>query len=439
MKKFLLVASALLMMVPLANAQLKSSADQKKVVEAAKANAENPKKAEKAATWMKLGEAYIKAYNDVTGGLQLNQAQMEASLLIQAKPVSQEQVVLGGVPTEKIVYQTVNVYYQNGIIVALEPTDYAYPDGLVEAAKAFVKALSLDAKKDKDVRANIMKINNLLNQSGISWNTLGDNQRSSVDFERAYDVSVAIEGGDPDFDALYNSGLTAWMDKDYTRARDVYTKSVEAGYDAKGEIQAKLGDIYANLGDAAAQKKVLEDGFAKYPENQSILIGLINYADNAGEDPNYILTLLAKAKENDPTNASIYAVEGNILAEMKRFDEAVVAFDESVARDPNYLYAFYAKGKMWYDRGVEIQVEIDNLPLTAPQAQYEALCRDRDEALAKVIDPMEICFEKAVDVQYKVACADVLRRVYYQLGNSENDYDAKSQVYKKYVEENSGE
>lgn len=437
MKKFLLVASALLMMVPLANAQLKPSADQKKVVEAAKANANDPKKATKAATWMKLGDAYLKAFNDATGGLQCGQDEMSASLMIQAKPLSQEQVTLEGVPSVKIVYQTVNIYYQNSVIAAVEPTDYAYPDGLLQAAYAFAKALELDPKKEKDVNERMEKVVSLLNQSGGSWYTLGNNAQSSIEFERAYEASIAIPGREPDFDALYNSGLTALMMKDIERARDIYVKSMAAGYDAKGEIHAKLGDIYAALGDSAAQKQVLEEGFAKYPENQSILIGLINYAEGAGEDPNYVLLLLAKAKENDPNNASIYAVEGNILSEMKRYDEAVVAFDDAIAKDPNYLYGYYAKGKMWYDRGVDLQVEIDNLPLTAPQAQYEALCHDRDEALAKVIEPMEICFERATDVQYKVACADVLRRVYYQLGNSTNDYDARSAAYKQYVDENS--
>ena len=48
MKRILLVASALLMLVPFANAQLKSSADVKKYVESAKAKADNPKNATKA-------------------------------------------------------------------------------------------------------------------------------------------------------------------------------------------------------------------------------------------------------------------------------------------------------------------------------------------------------------------------------------------------------
>ena len=39
-------------------------------------------------------------------------------------------------------------------------------------------------------------------------------------------------------------------------------------------------------------------------------------------------------------------------------------------------------------------------------------------------------------MDFKVACAEYLRRAYYQLSNSNNDYKAKSDFYKEFAEAN---
>ena len=60
MKK-IFIALAMIASMQIAGAQVKSAADAQKAIDAAKAAAENPKKATKAATWMKLGDAYVAA------------------------------------------------------------------------------------------------------------------------------------------------------------------------------------------------------------------------------------------------------------------------------------------------------------------------------------------------------------------------------------------
>ena len=435
MKRILTLAlGVLLVAAPFASAQLKGSADQKKYVEAAQIKSELPKYAVKAATWSKLGEAYFKSYTDVTGGIQIGQDEMNVNFLIQAKPVSTEMIDLGGVQTLKVIYSTVNLYYQNGVVQGVEPTDWAYPDALYQAGEAFKKALELDPKKEKDIVVQFTQLNNRLNQLGITWNLLGDQAKSSKAFEDAYKVST-LGPIDDDFDALYNAGMTAWLDKDYARSRDLYLTAIAAGFDNKGEVYAKLGDIFNSLEDQASRKQYLEEGFAKYPENQSILVGLINYADQADEDPNYVLKLLEQAKINDPNNASIYAVEGNMYAEMKQYDTAVERYHEAVAVDPNYVYAYYAEGSMWYNVAVDIQLASDALPPTAWQ-EFDRLDKEKMEALAKCIEPLEKCFNGTEDINYKRAAAEILRRVYYSLSNTNADYEAKSEFYKNFVDEN---
>ena len=429
MKKLLLVASALLMMVPFAFAQLKSSADVKKYVESAKANAENPKKALKAATWMKLGEAYYKAYTDATGDVQLGYDETNATLFLQEKPSAQEVVDLAGVQTVKSVYKTVNIYYQNGIVCAIEPTDYAYPDALVLSSEAYLKALELDPKKRDDVVNALIRISDRLNYLGSTWYTLGDMARSSAEFENCYNVSAAIPGGEPNKDALYNAGLTATLVQDYARGADLFRRVVDAKYDNAADAYARLADCYEHLGRNEEQKAILEEGFSLYPENESILLGLINLSMKEG-DPDYVLKLIGQAKEMDPTNASLWYVEGNMYAQIKNYEKAVESYRKSVEIDPDYTFGYYAEGLMWATRYDELNTEVTNLPVTTPYAVYKQYDAQMEEALKNAVQPLESCFEKG-DKTFKDAVAPMLKMIYYKLGSG---YEDRYNFYEAYGE-----
>ena len=433
MKRILLVASALLMLVPFANAQLKSSADVKKYVESAKAKADNPKNATKPAVWMKLGEAYYKAYTDATGDVQIGHDETNASLFLQAKPTSQEMVVLDGVQTVKNVYKTVNIYYQNGIVCAVEPTDLAYPDALDLAAEAYAKALTLDPKKEEDIRAALTRIADRLNYSGSSWYTLGNLYRSSVDFEKSYKVSKMIPGGKGDANALYNAGLTASMVGDYNRGAGLFQMVIDEKFDNTADAYARLADCYDHLGKAEEQKATLEAGFAQFPENENILLGLINLSMKEG-DPDYVLKLLAQAKEMDPANASLWYVEGNMYAKIKEYDKAVESYRKSVEIDPEYIFGYYAEGLMWATRYDELNDEVTNLPVTTPYATYKKYDAMMEEALIKAVDPLEAAFEKG-DKAFKDAIAPMLRTIYYKLSDSGENYKTRYEFFEAYAAE----
>ena len=433
MKRILLVASALLMLVPFANAQLKSSADVKKYVESAKANAENPKKAVKASTWIKLAEAYYKAYTDCTGDVQLGYDETNANLFLQSKPISQEMVVLDGAQMVKNVFKTVNIYYQNGVVAVIEPTDLAYPDALELSAQAYAKALELDPKKEQDIAAALTRIADRINYMASSWYTLGNIYRSSVDFEKSYNVSAMVPGGEPYKDALYNAGLTASMAGDYGRAAKMFQKVIDSKYDNAADAYARLADCYDHLGKAEEQKATLEQGFSLFPENENILLGLINLSMKEG-DPDYVLKLLAQAKEMDPANASLWYVEGNMYAKIKEYDKAVESYRKSVEIDPDYIFGYYAEGLMWATRYDELNDEVTNLPVTTPYATYKKYDAMMEEALMKAVDPLEAAFEKG-DKPFKDAIAPMLRTIYYKLADKGDNYKTRYEFFEAYSAE----
>jgi len=416
----------------------KSDADIQKSVDKAVSASLDAKKATKAATWTNLGKTYLTAYTNPTSAVAYGVDRATWDMMFTKEKPSAEEVVSAGDATyTKLSYSHFDAYFN--AMGQLEFTVVTKPsisgDALAEAAKAYAKAYELGAK-EADVDAKLQEIVNHYNSAAYSAYTLGDYARASKLFAGAAEVSYMAPCSKPADDSAFNAGLTAASVGDNDTALKYYQICLSRDYGENGDIYARISDIYGKMGDTAKQKSILEEGFAKYPENQSILIGLINYAEANNEDPNYVLSLLDKAKVNDPTNASIWGVEGNILAQMKRYDEAVAAFTKAIEIDPSYHYALYAWGKMWYDRAVEFQVAADELPLTAPQREYDAIIANRDEAVTKCIEPLEKCFNESQEIDYKVACAEYLRRAYYQLSNSTNDYKAKSDSYKEYVESN---
>lgn len=434
MKKILVLATALLLLAPFANAQLKPSADVKKTVEKARADAENPKKAGKAATWIKLGKCYLNAYSDATGSVQLGQNEMDAALFINAKPVADpEMVEINGNQYVKYTYSTVNLYYQDGHIAAIEPTDIAYPDALVLAGESYAKAYELDPKKAKDITEALRLVQNRLNQSASSLYAIGQNASASVDFEAAFDVTVATNLFEkPDFDALYNAILVSTFDSNFERVRDLSVKALAAGYEGNGDVYAKLGDAYGQLGDVAHQKEALETGFAKYPENEAILFSLINYATQNGEPNDYVFSLLHKAQELDPKNASLWYVEGNIYLNNKEFENALAKYHAAQEIDPNYLYSFYQEGVLWATWHDALQDESNTV---APNNyrlldEYDARMA---ECLKNSIKPFEHCFENGDD-SFKLACSQYLTQICFILRNKGQEYVEKSEFYKAYAE-----
>ena len=436
MKKLLLALALIACTMQAAFAQ-KSDADMQKAVDKAVAASQDAKKATKAATWLNLGKAYLAAYTNPTSSIALGVDRATWDLMSKEKPAAEEAVTVNGSNYTKLTYSHVDVYFNGSgqleFAVVTKPS--VEGDLLGEAAKAYSKAFELGAK-EKDVNDKLTEIVTLYNSAAYNAYTLGDSALASKMFKGAADVAYTAPCTAPGDDSAFNAALTAVSVGDYETALKYYTICLDHNYGENGDVNARLADVYGAMGNTAKQKEMLEAGFAKYPQNQAIIIGLINYAEANNEDPNYVLSLLDKAKENDPNNASIYGVEGNILSEMKRYEEAEAAFRTSIEKDPTYHYALYAWGKMWYERAVEFQVAADELPLTAPQREYDAIIKNRDEAVTKCIEPLEKCFNESQEMDYKVACAEYLRRAYYQLSNSTNDYKAKSDFYKEFAETN---
>ena len=427
MKKILL-ALAMFAAIQVADAQVKSAADVKKSVEAAEAATQNVKKAVKTATWLKLGQEYVKAYDAPTGNILPGSNKTELTLMMGSeKPVSSEEVTVNNEKYTKDVYADKNLYFnQNGQLVIIEVTKPVYEDALERAVKAYQKAYELDEKhaKDKDVAAAFDYIGQKYVTEAFNKYTFGDVATASKLFEKAADVEALAPLSKIDTSVIYNAGFTAMAAKDNERALKFFKRCYDLGYYYEGgEVFARLAEV-----DTLNTKKYLEEGFSKFPQSQSILIGLINYYLKNNEDTETLFDLLDKAKANEPNNASLFYVEGNIRAQLGQIDKAVVAYEECAKINPEYEYGFIGEGTMFYNRAIELQTkaqeEIDD-------AKYMALVKEFEESLKSCIAPFEKAFEITKDANIKAGIASYLKNAFYRFREESAENQTK---YEKYAE-----
>ena len=431
--KRILIALAVLLSVQVADAQTKTSEAAKKAVESAEAAAANPKKAAKLATWTKLAAAYMDAYNAPAGAAWLGASKQEIQLLMgNQKPISTENTVVAGDQVVKEVYADKEFYYNlNGQLAIINVTKPVVENALGKAAEAFRKAGELDVKgsKTKDIKAGLANIASKYLDDGMNSYQFGDLAKASQLFEEAVKVSAIAPLSTVDTTALYNAGYTAWAAKDYERAKNFFEKCLDANYYYEGgEVYAKLGDIYTNLGDAKKGAEMLEQGFVKFPQSQSILIGLINYYMTSGENTDRLFSLINEAKKNEPDNASLLYVEGNIYKELKNTEKAVESYLKCAEINPNYEFGYIGAGILYYDLAIEIQEKASN---EYDDAKYNELVGQLEQALKNALDPFEKAYEVTKDDSLKISIAEYLKNIYYRFYSNGPEYEAG---YKKYDE-----
>ncbi len=436
MKKFLYVfaVAAAITAVDL-QAQPKSSEAAKAAVVKAEAATANPKQNVKPATWIKYGKSLVDAYNFPKGNVWVGMSKQEMSLLGGAeKPISEETVQLNGNTYTKSVYSNKNYYFSPaGQLQIIEVTVPAIENALDEAVNAYAKAGQLDEKgqKTKEITTALKDIASKYSEDAFAYYTLGNMNQASVLFEKAAKASATAPLNVVDTNAVYNAAYTAWAANDLTRAEKLFIDGIKVGVTgAEGDSYAKLADIADKNGKTEESKKYLEEGFSKFPQSQTILVGLINYYIKSGDDTNRLFALLDEAKKNEPTNASLYYVEGNINEELGRLDDAVAAYRKCADVDPNYEWGYIGEGIHFYNLAVSLQEKASN---EMDDAKYLALMGEFETALKACIPPFEKAFEMSKDDVVKASVAEYLKNACYRFISEGDEYKAKYDKYSAVV------
>ncbi|MBQ9184368.1 MAG: tetratricopeptide repeat protein [Bacteroidales bacterium] len=429
MKKIFLVL-ALIATVQIANAQKPEAL--KKAVAAAEAAAENPKKAAKAATWLKLGEAYMKAYEAPIGNIWAGASQQDLNLILGGqKPVAQEDVTINGTPYLKLVFEDKNIYLggEEGRVAFYEVTNPVVDNALEKALNAYKKAYELEPKKAKEISEVITKISQKYSDEAAANYNKGDYGLASDFFVKAADAAASQPLAVIDTNAVYNAALCAITVPDYEKANALYGRCYEMGYYSdNGDVFARLSDINMHLGDSLKAKNYLEEGFQKFPQSQAILIGLINYYIGSGDGTDKLFELIDQAKKNEPNNASLYYVEGNIYSQLGEVEKADQAYEKCAEINPEYEFGYIGKGIMYYNLAVDAQNKAND---EYDDAKYNELAKQFEAYLKGCIEPFEKAFSITKDESLKPSIAEFLKNAYFRFRDESPENQAAYEKYDK--------
>ncbi len=427
MKK-LFFTLALVCSLQLAYAQ-KPDADMQKAVDKALAATQDAKKAAKSGTWLNLAKAYMAAYNNPAASITPGIDKATFSMMFKEKPASVSTVTVAGEEYEKMEFSHLDVYFnQAGMLTVVDVTKPSVPgDILGEAAKAYAKAFELGAK-EKDVAPKLQEIVEAYYNDAFTAYSLGNMAKASDLFKGAADWSIVPPSPERNDDAAYNCAFTALASKNYDRAEEYYNKCLANNYTSEGNIFANLSECALAKADTLSAKNYLATGLTAYPDNASILTSLINLYLQTNEDPKKIVELLDEAKKAMPDNASLYYVEGNILAGISDFDAAEAAYNQALKIDDKYDMAYYGIANVALKRGEAIIAEMDALDVREYR-KYEELSAKLTETYKGAVEPFEKCYEVSTNPDVKAAAADFLKRLNFQLRGVDSKYQ---EAYEKW-------
>ena len=328
-----------------------------------------------------------------------------------------------GAQYEGWVYDKVKVTFKNGGVDTFEDLMPLYENPLEEALRSLEKAEELDTegKEAKDIKEDYITLKSYFERQAIEKFFKENYQGSFNDFSAIYEINQKppLEGK-VDTMLLYYTGMAA------SRA-DMIDESIKFYELARKyncpepELYVFLKQKYFQVGDTAEGIEVLEDGFSKYPDNQSVLIELINFylTSNRAEEA---LEYLKIAQEDDPTNLSFIFAEATLYDKMGETDKALETYQRCIDIDPDYFNAYYNIGVMYYNKAVEMYKEADKI--TTPKEYGEA--QDAaDEVLKEALPWMEKANEIEPD---EVSTLETLKTLYYRMGMNDKYEEVKAKL-----------
>ena len=433
--KRILIALSLILSLTMVSAQPKTAADAQKALTKAQTAANDVKKAAKPATWIALAKAYVDAYDQPARNILTGSSQTDVKLFLKDQRVESTTQKKGAEGIYNVdVYADKELYYnENGVLEFYLVTKPAAEGNLLdEAVAALEKAKEIDVKgsKAKDLAEMMTSIHEKYSNEALSEYLAGNFDKAAELFKKATVCQASPILGMTDSINTYYTALVSNLAGNKEQAIEFYKKCIDMKYFQGGNTFSNLADIYRQEGDTEACKEALQEGFVQFPENNGILIGLINYYMENNEDTGKLFDLLHKAQSIDPTNASLYSAEGNVYKKLGDIENAVNMYQKAAEVNPEYVYAPLSLGALYYDRAIELQTlageELDD-------NKYFALVKEMDDTLEKAIAPFEASFAKTDDAELKAAIAEYLKNIYFRLREKNPDYEALSKKYESFL------
>ncbi len=384
---------------------------------------QDPKKNIKAKTWITRAALMLDIYNIHIQYLQKGMSPNNVKIFFR-EPKEVKTYQEQGITVEEHIYERITLTYKNGALDSWVENNKVYEKPLEEAKRSLEEAIKLDVEKkeSKDIKEQLNKLKLGFETEAVLKYNSKDYQNAFNYFSQILEVNK-LPGMENIIDTIiiYNTGRAALEMKDYNEALRLFKESAKLNfYDYSLPVFIK--NCYFGIGDTLKGVEVLKEDFNKHPENQLVIIELINYyllTQNAKE----ALEMLAVAKKSDPSNVSFIFAEGTLHDKMGDFEKAKETYLKCLEIDPEYYDAVYNLGVIHYNKAVKMYEEMININ---DNAEYEKAKAAADDMFRGAIPYMEKAHELKPTER---APLETLKTLYYRLQMNDK-YEEVSNILK---------
>jgi len=263
---------------------------------------------------------------------------------------------------------------------------------LVNAFDIYKKAYNMGDSKmlQGTIDAKFLMLTNSLINVAVTKYQEENFKEAFIYFQKTLEVKeMPVFQGELDTAVIFNTAIAAQRSEDYDNAIKYYEKSITLGY-GEGDTYSLLADSYKAKGDTLTYINKLKEGFEKYPSNQNLLGGIINFyileSDNASEAFKY----LELAREKDPNNPQFYSAEAHLYDKTGDRETAKEKYKKAIELDPNFFEAYYNLGVLYFNEGVELT---DKANAITDNKKYEEAKKIADDKFLESLPYIEKAHE----------------------------------------------
>ena len=298
------------------------------------------------------------------------------------------------------------------------------PGSIEEAQKSYEKSIALDTKKDfeEDAKKNLIILAAEYLNEGVNVFQASDYNKALLYFSNAIDIRKKYENA-KDTLAMSNAILAADHLGKSAVSIQYYKELTVMNYGGAKLYRGYIKSLLAEK-DTVNAFLILNEGLKKYPQDAALV-----------KDGLYLFIITGKSTEaiqqadeaikNDPTNADLYSVKGQLYYDLKKEADAETAYLGGLKVNPNHFDCNANLGILYFNQGANMVNDANKIP-TNKTADYDA-AKAKFDAKFKQAQPF-------LEIAYTINNKDKgviqsLRQIYVRQGNV-----AKAEEMKKAME-----
>jgi tetratricopeptide (TPR) repeat protein len=200
-------------------------------------------------------------------------------------------------------------------------------------------------------------------------------------FEKVVNVNGSNAIGKVDTSNIFNASLMAVQAKDSEKSIELLSRLLELD-PSNGEYHMSLVKEYGKVDNAEAQLAALKNGRILAPNNTGLIFEEVNYY-LAQNDNDALLKSLDVAIIAAPDNKILQFAKGMALGNLKKYEEAKLAYQAAIAIDADYFDAYNNLAGLFLDQTVALIEKMNSLGLSdADQRKYSSIKKKRNNLYA---------------------------------------------------------